>query len=134
MDSGGVFFLIRHTTNEVISGEKVLITFLSNLNRLLLSLSLDTDILARRAYRLGVVTESRMEANMSKAGGFGRTSSSSAVFLFRVGGCGRIASTSVLTSASSSLDESRCLVFFFLSQNICYLGIALIVSYCYLIH
>lgn len=38
MDSGGFFFLIRHTTNEVISGEKVLITFLSNLNRLLLSL------------------------------------------------------------------------------------------------
>ena len=31
MDSGGVFFLMRHTPNEVISGEKALITFLSNL-------------------------------------------------------------------------------------------------------
>ena len=31
MDSGGFFFLMRHTPNEVISGEKALITFLSNL-------------------------------------------------------------------------------------------------------
>ena len=38
MDSGGVFFLMRHTPNEVISGEKALITFLSNLNRSLLRL------------------------------------------------------------------------------------------------
>ena len=34
----GFFFLIRHIANEVISGEKVLITFLSNLNRSLLRL------------------------------------------------------------------------------------------------
>ena len=38
MDSGGFFFLMRHTPNEVISGEKALITFLSNLNRSLLRL------------------------------------------------------------------------------------------------
>jgi len=34
----GFFFMIRNIANEVISGEKVLITFLSNLNRSLLRL------------------------------------------------------------------------------------------------
>ena len=38
MDSGGLFFLFLHTSNEIISGEKPLLTFLSNLSRSLLRL------------------------------------------------------------------------------------------------
>ena len=38
VDSGGLFFLFLHTSNEFISGEKPLLTFLSNLSRSLLRL------------------------------------------------------------------------------------------------
>ena len=38
VDSGGLFFLFLHTSNELISGEKLLLTFLSNLSRSLLRL------------------------------------------------------------------------------------------------
>ena len=38
VDSGGLFFLFLHTSNELISGEKPLLTFLSNLCRSLLRL------------------------------------------------------------------------------------------------
>ena len=39
VDSGGLFFLFLHTSNEIISGEKPLLTFLSNLSRSLLRLN-----------------------------------------------------------------------------------------------
>ena len=38
VDSGGLFFLFLHTSIEFISGEKPLLTFLSNLSRSLLRL------------------------------------------------------------------------------------------------
>ena len=38
VDSGGRFFLFLHTSNEFISGEKPLLTFLSNLSRSLFRL------------------------------------------------------------------------------------------------
>ena len=38
VDSGGLFLLFLHTSNEIISGEKPLLTFLSNPNRSLLRL------------------------------------------------------------------------------------------------
>ena len=40
VDSGGLFFLFLHTSSEFISGEKPLLTFLSNLSRSLLRLHL----------------------------------------------------------------------------------------------